>query len=85
MLAFMAFISHICQMKITFYEGFFISNFFIIIYVLTLKFSPSRHFKGLDINVGLFWSFLAAKAKFKWPIPCSDTQRLCPINLNWLL
>ena len=46
-------------------------------------FNRSMHFKGRLKSEHR--PLLASKDNFKQPTLCSDTQRLCPINLVWLV
>ena len=79
----MAFICYKGQMKITYFKMTFSQEPFYF-YALTLNFQSFKRFKGLKLNIGLFWPLLVANAKFKQPTQCSPMGRFCPINLIWL-
>ena len=80
----MAFISHECKMNvILFLKNNYLETFYIS--ALTLNFLSFCYFKGLKLKNCIFWLLLASKSKFKWPILCSDTHRLCSINCVSLL
>ena len=70
-------ISHQGQTKSNYIQRIFIRNLFMFMLQLWIS-SPSRLLKGLKLNISLFWSLLATKAKFKQSIPWSLTLWLCP-------
>ena len=57
--------SHYLRWKLPILKGVLIWNLFIFMLQIWIS-NSSRHFKDLKLNIGLFWSLLAAKDKFKF-------------------